>query len=487
MSTSTVSITANPATARRRPVVAGEKRSGLDLLAREELAASPGGNGEDRAGGEIAGIGKDLSHSIRGETLIERSRDYAQVKKTPAPNSTTRRTTKKGSSSSSKPEKPRWQTVLSVFTKNLLLLLVLLGLVQMIRRLALNSAPSRPSSFTGIADFEGRVAEIEAFVKTTTKMLQVQVEVVDRKIESEIAGLRGEVGKKIEDKGAELESELHKLDIRAESFEKSLSELSATEWLAKDDFKGFLDIFKKAKGYDDDVGNLKLDEVRAFAKEIVEREIEKHAADGLGKVDYALASGGATVLKHSEPYIAGKASSWFYGPNRIMVHSTAEKMLSPSFGEPGQCFPLKGSSGFVDIKLRTAIIPEAITLEHVAKYQPPSWVQSGVTMVLLGGGQSVAYDRSSAPKDCRVSGWLRKLGDLAVDTEKMFLLTEFTYDLEKSNAQTYNVLESTGSGAVDTIRLDFTSNHGSPSHTCIYRLRVHGYEPNSVQTMEMQS
>ncbi|KAK3011659.1 hypothetical protein RJ639_010672 [Escallonia herrerae] len=451
MSTSTVSITANQATARRRPAVAGEKKSGLDLLAREEIAASPGGDGEDRARGEIAGIGKDLSHSMRGETLIERSRDYVQVKKTPAPNSTTRRTTKKGSSSS-KPEKPRWQTVLSVFTKNLLLLLVLLGLVQMIRRLALNSAPSRPSSFTGIADFEGRVAEIEAFVKTTTKMLQVQVEVVDRKIESEIAGLRGEVGKKIEDKGAELESELHELDIRAESLEKSLSELSATEWLAKDDFKGFLDIFKKAKGYDDDAGDLNLDEVRAFAKEIVEREIEKHAADGLGKVDYALASGGATVLKHSEPYIAGKASSWFYGPNRIMVHSTAEKMLSPSFGEPGQCFPLKGSSGFVDIKLRTAIIPEAITLEHVAK--------------------SVAYDRSSAPKDCRVSGWLRRLGDLAVDTEKMFLLTEFTYDLEKSNAQTFNVLDSTGSGAVDTIRLDFTSNHGSPSHTCIYRLRV---------------
>ncbi|KAK3002267.1 hypothetical protein RJ639_022561 [Escallonia herrerae] len=466
MSTSTVSITANPATARRRPVVAGEKKSGLDLLAREELAASPGGDGEDRAGGEIAGIGKDLGHSMRGETLIERSRDYVQVKKTPAPNSTTRRTTKKGSSSS-KPEKPRWQTVLSVFTKNLLLLLVLLGLVQMIRRLALTSAPSRPSSFTGIADFEGRVAEIEAFVKTTTKMLQVQVEVVDRKIESEIAGLRGEVGKKIEGKGAELESELHKLDIRAESLEKSLSELSATEWLAKDDFKGFLDIFKKAKGYDDDAGDLKLDEVRAFAKEIVEREIEKHAADGLGKVDYALASGGAMVLKHSEPYIAGKASSWFYGPNRIMVHGTAEKMLSPSFGEPGQCFPLKGSSGFVDIKLRTAIIPEAITLEHVAK--------------------SVAYDRSSAPKDCRVSGWLRRLGDLVVDTEKMFLLTEFTYDLEKSNAQTFNVLDSAGSGAVDTIRLDFTSNHGSPSHTCIYRLRVHGYEPNSVQTMEMQS
>lgn len=77
--------------------------------------------------------------------------------------------------------------------------------------------------------------------------------------------------------------------------------------------------------------------------------------------------------------------------------------------------------------------------------------------------------------------------DMAVDTEKMFLLAEFTYDLEKSNAQTFNVLNSAGSGVVDTVRLDFTSNHGSPSHTCVYRFRVHGREPESVSVMAMQS
>lgn len=69
----------------------------------------------------------------------------------------------------------------------------------------------------------------------------------------------------------------------------------------------------------------------------------------------------------------------------------------------------------------------------------------------------------------------------------MFLLTEFSYDLEKSNAQTFNVLNSAGSGVINTIRLDFTSNHGNPSHTCIYRLRVHGHEPESVSMMALQS
>lgn len=97
--------------------------------------------------------------------------------------------------------------------------------------------------------------------------------------------------------------------------------------------------------------------------------------------------------------------------------------------------------------------------------------------------QSVAYDRSSAPKDCRVSGWLQELDN----PEQMFLLTEFRYDLEKSNAQTFNVLDSVGSGLVNTIRLDVASNHGSASHTCIYRLRVHGHEPDSVSLSATQS
>ncbi|XP_059656425.1 SUN domain-containing protein 1-like [Cornus florida] len=462
MSASTVSITANPA-ARRRPVVVGEKKSGIELVTGDGVAAAASGGGEDDKFSGGGGNSKDLSQSIRGDAVFQRSREMVQVKKA-LPNSTTalpRRTTRKGVS---KPEKTRWQTVMSVFTKNFLLLLVLLGLVQMIRRLALNSTTPTVPSYAGVSEFEGRIAEVEAFLKTTTKMMQVQVEVVDRKIENEVGSLRREMGKKIEDKGAELAIDLKKLDGRTESLEKQIGELRATEWLSKEDFDRFLNEFKKGKASSH--GDVNLDEIRAFAREIVEKEIEKHAADGLGRVDYALASGGAIVTEHSEPYNVGKGSSWFYTSSRNRVHKDAGKMLRPSFGEPGQCFPLKGSTGFVQIKLRTAIIPEAITLEHVAK--------------------SVAYDRSSAPKDCRISGWLQG-HDPEVDTNRMFLLTEFTYDLEKSNAQTFDVLDSAGSGSVNMIRLDFTSNHGSPSHTCIYRLRVHGHEINSVPMLPMQS
>ncbi|KAG4970995.1 hypothetical protein JHK85_037416 [Glycine max] len=458
MSASTVSITAaNPGT-RRRPVIA----TSLELLA-NDVAVSPA----VATSGDGA-TGRDLSHhSIRGEALLDRApRDLTPAKKVAGagPNSASgppRRTRKPAAKS----EKPRWLTLVSIFGKNLVLLVVLAGLVQLIRRMSLKSGDAAAGGFAGFSEFEGRISDVEGLLKKTAKMIQVQVDVVDKKIEDEVRGLRKELNEKIEEKGVILESGLKKLEAKNEELEKYLSELKGENWLSKEEFEKFVEEVRSVKGSGYEGGGL--DEIREFARGVIEKEIEKHAADGLGRVDYALASGGGAVVKHSEVFDLGRGN-WFLKSARNGVNPNAEKMLKPSFGEPGQCFPLKDTRGFVQIRLRTAIIPEAVTLEHVAK--------------------SVAYDRSSAPKDCRVSGWLQEHNaDSAIDTEKMHLLSEFTYDLEKSNAQTFNVLNSAASGVINMVRLDFTSNHGSPSHTCIYRFRVHGHEPDSVSMMALES
>ncbi|XP_062092080.1 SUN domain-containing protein 1-like [Humulus lupulus] len=464
MSASTVSITANPGTRRRSAVVVStEKSKNIELISAEPQHKA----GDDKS---TTGNGRDLSHhSIRGEAILERtSRDAVQTKKTTStvspPVTTTARRSRKVAS-----PKPRWVTVLSVFTKNFLLLILLAGLVQIVRRFALRSEDGGEGPPLAFSDFEGRIAEIEKLFKSTTRMMQVQVEVVDRKIDNEVGGLREEVGKMIEEKGSVLDNRLIELESKGEALERSLGELKDVNWLSKEEFdKIYEQLQKKVTGDDAGKGEASLNDIRVYARDAVLKEIEKHAADGLGRVDYALASGGAMVVRHSEPYVVVKGSNWFPMSARNGVNNDARKMLNPSFGEPGQCFALKGSSGFVEIRLRTAIIPEAVTLEHVAK--------------------SVAFDRSSAPKNCRISGWLQEHNiEWSYDSEKMFLLAEFSYDLEKSNAQTFNVLESAGSNVVDTIRFDFTSNHGSPSHTCIYRLRMHGHEPYSVSMMPMQS
>ena len=81
-------------------------------------------------------------------------------------------------------------------------------------------------------------------------------------------------------------------------------------------------------------------------KKIVEEEIKKHSVDGLGRVDYALGTGGGRVVGHSEGCFVGSGWSWGKGALDMLtlnfdgLHWDAKKMLNPSFGEPGQCLPL---------------------------------------------------------------------------------------------------------------------------------------------------
>ncbi|KAL9235173.1 hypothetical protein vseg_009960 [Gypsophila vaccaria] len=461
MSASTVSATANP----RRRTTTTTSSALNDVKQSIDIATALHG-GDD----VIAAASKDLSHSIRGEAVIaakETTATAAAVRKNSSQvagsgNGTRPRTRKPSTSTAAaKSPKPRWKTVVSVVLKNVLLVAVLVGLIQMVRKLGVKNDDFVGSNVLGFSELEGRISSLESTVKTASTMLQVQVEVVDKKIDSEVSNLRNEVQLRVADKGAEIEGELAELRTKTEVLEAGLGKFRELS-------RGFVTKEEVVRLYEELRGGgggneLSFDEVRALAREVVEFEIEKHAADGLGRVDYALASGGASVVKHSEPLMTGKGI-WFGVPRQGTVHGDAVKMLSPSFGEPGMCFALKGSSGFVQIRLRTAIVPEAFTLEHVAK--------------------NVAYDQSSAPKNCRVFGWLQGPPgldtDMNVEDEKV-LLAEFTYDLEKSNAQTYNVIDSAQYAVVDTVRFEFSSNHGYPSHTCIYRLRVHGHEdPNPV-------
>ncbi|KAL0429477.1 UNVERIFIED_CONTAM: SUN domain-containing protein 1 [Sesamum radiatum] len=484
MSASTVSVTANQGpTTRRRAVEKNPPTGGPDVAAAANVTVAENKDARLTAGDTAAAILRD-------------------ARKTPG------QTQSKKSGLARKPAKPRWLTAVSILTKNLALLVVILGFVQMIRWVVLNAGPDARDISVISGDFDGRFAEVEKFVKTTVKAMQVQVNAIDRKLDDEISLVRREFDEKVEKKGDEMDLKLKALDARSDAFEKFMDEFRTKSLLSKEDFGEFFEEFKKAMENPAGGGGgaeVSLDEIRDYAREIVEKEIERHAADGLGMVDYALSSGGGRVLRHSEPYGGGV---WFL--NRVSPE--AGKMIRPSFGEPGQCFPLKGRSGFIEIRLRSAIVPEAVTLEHVAKFVGDCLVYGigkslkatycvYVKQVLgkdmaLGGGHvkelserlSVAYDRSSAPKHCRVSGWLQEQDstDSEVGSKKMLLLTEFTYDLEKSHAQTFKV-GSAASNLVDTIRLDFTSNHGSATHTCIYRLRVHGREPSSVPMLEKQS
>ena len=121
-------------------------------------------------------------------------------------------------------------------------------------------------------EFQGRIAEMEAFLKKTAKMMRVQVEVVDPKIDNEIGGLEKEIAEKIEDRVGILKE----LEAKSENLEKSVSELKSksVEWLSKEEFEKIYEDLKTArsKEYGGD-GEGSLDEIRAYAREMIEREI----------------------------------------------------------------------------------------------------------------------------------------------------------------------------------------------------------------------
>ncbi|KAK1277069.1 hypothetical protein QJS04_geneDACA003541 [Acorus gramineus] len=383
-----------------------------------------------------------------GRDLINRARvDPSQARRNPV-NSTVLPQRRKP-----RPEKSRWETIVSILAKNSLLCLALLFLWKSAFELY-NGFSDKPVPLIPALDFEGRVADVEKLVKTSAKMTQVQLDAMGAKVDDVMGSFRREL-MRIEDAGGKIESELRELTARTENLNKSLGALGGSDLLSKEEYDLFLEEFKRVKSVEGFGGGSSLDVITAVAREIVMKEIEKHAADGLGRVDYALGPGGAWVVRHSKAFICKR--SWIpTGP--FSVHPDAQKMLEPSFGEPGKCFALNGSSGFVEIKLKTGIIPEAVTLEHVAK--------------------SVAFDRSTAPRDCRVSAWFEGLEDKpSVRDERMFPLLEFTYDLGRSNAQTFDI-DISDSGLINMVRLDITSNHGNPDYTCVYRFRVHGHEPD---------
>ena len=262
----------------------------------------------------------------------------------------------------SKLKRPRWLTLVSIFSKNLVLLIVILGLVQMIRKLALKSTDSSGGSLVVVSDFVRRIDEVESFVKTKMTMMQVQVDAVDKKIKSEVGGLRRELSDKIEEKVGEVNHRFEILDSKSEMLEKKLGELGAVEFYRKEDRDKILDDLMNVKGADNGDMEVSLDDIIMTTRDMLMKEIHR-----LSRVDYALSSGGAKVVRHSELFIIGKVTRWFQKISLTTVYRDSEKMLKPSFGEPGQCFPLKGDSVFVQIRLRTTIILEAITLEHVDK------------------------------------------------------------------------------------------------------------------------
>lgn len=257
--------------------------------------------------------GKDLSHTIRGETVLESIPSSKNVPtaarkilKSPIPQSP--RTSNPNNPSSPKAA-ARLQYLGGILAFIVFVLLAGLGTTFWNWSSQKNESSGLLTPL-GLSVSEGRISELEKFLKTTTRMMQDQLESVDKKIGKQVENLRKELEDKIEEQTATFLTELRNVQAHTEEIEGSLLKLADTGVMSKREVLELVNSVVDEWAVEAKGQALSLDDVRAVAKRIVEAEIEKHSADGLGKVDYALGSGGGKVVRHSEGYFVGVGKNW---------------------------------------------------------------------------------------------------------------------------------------------------------------------------------
>nr|AAI55146.1 Zgc:92151 protein [Danio rerio] len=183
---------------------------------------------------------------------------------------------------------------------------------------------------------------------------------------------------------------------------------------------------------------------------IVQRALKLYSEDRTGQVDYALESGGGSVLstRCSETYETKTALMSLFGIPLWYFSQSPRVVIQPDM-YPGNCWAFKGSQGYLVIRLSLRVIPNGFCLEHIPKSLSPSG------------------NISSAPRRFSVYG----LDDEYQDEGK--LLGDYTYQEDGDSLQNFPVMEENDK-AFQIIEMRVLSNWGHPEYTCLYRFRVHG-------------
>lgn len=186
-------------------------------------------------------------------------------------------------------------------------------------------------------------------------------------------------------------------------------------------------------------------------EQLVKDEIGLYDADKTNLADYALESGGATIVttRCTKSYLESNIQYSIDGIIPVFFTSNSPRVVIQPSVHPGECWSFAGAEGVLVVQLSRTIIPTSFTYEHIRKELTPD------------------LHIDSAPKHFRV----KSLKD-ANDREGL-LLGEYDYDKDGDPLQNFKVQNP---NPVPTRFIEFIvqSNHGELQYTCLYRFRVHG-------------
>ncbi|XP_048348670.1 SUN domain-containing protein 1 isoform X9 [Sphaerodactylus townsendi] len=188
----------------------------------------------------------------------------------------------------------------------------------------------------------------------------------------------------------------------------------------------------------------------AQAHIIVNNALKLYSQDKTGLVDFALESGGGSVLstRCSETYETKTALISLFGIPLWYFSQSPRVVIQPDM-HPGNCWAFKGSQGYLVVRLSMLIYPTSFTLEHIPKTLSPT---GNIT---------------SAPKDFSVYGLENEYQEEGV------LLGQYMYNQDGESLQMFLAMDATEK-AFQIVELRILSNWGHPEYTCLYRFRVHG-------------
>ncbi|KAM6407610.1 SUN domain-containing protein 1 isoform 2-T4 [Rhynochetos jubatus] len=188
----------------------------------------------------------------------------------------------------------------------------------------------------------------------------------------------------------------------------------------------------------------------AQAQIIVSNALKLYSQDKTGMVDFALESGGGSILstRCSESYESKTALISIFGIPLWYFSQSPRVVIQPDV-YPGNCWAFKGSQGYLVVRLSMKIYPTAFVMEHIAKTLAP---RGSIT---------------SAPRAFSVYGLDNEY------QEEGKLLGQYVYDEEGEPLQMFPVMEIS-EDAFQIVELRILSNWGHAEYTCLYRFRVHG-------------
>uniref|UniRef100_A0A8B9SEX2 Sad1 and UNC84 domain containing 1 n=1 Tax=Apteryx owenii TaxID=8824 RepID=A0A8B9SEX2_APTOW len=186
----------------------------------------------------------------------------------------------------------------------------------------------------------------------------------------------------------------------------------------------------------------------AQARIIVNNALKLYSQDKTGMVDFALESGGGSILstRCSETYETKTALISLFGIPLWYFSQSPRVVIQPDM-YPGNCWAFKGSQGYLVVRLSMKIYPTAFTVEHIPKTLSPT---GNIT---------------SAPKNFSVYG----LDDEY--QEEGVLLGHYFYD---QGGEPLQMFPEKNENLFQIVELRIVSNWGHAEYTCLYRFRVHG-------------